>query len=500
MSLRRDQTFGRESREIMNCEVCLSVPAAVRCKCSNTSLCAGCLSRHVISESDHPHQVESLDTPPTCCECRQRPADQLCCCEYSLRKLCAECGRLHTCATSLPLGALQGDCHEFYNRQRFLLSLLTELRKACSDLDRKEQEIDRFYSQVMDRAEEYRQRDKSHYKNMRVAVEHHLASLLQRVEELRRNPYGPHRPGHVVDELLVDKDTLRTEDVANALKLYNVEVDTTDILKKLEMAVEISYENSGLNSQSLYFFLPGSNIASIYDVEKGQKRFIRGAFPLVFKQDASWCLLPNGSIFYCGGFDGGYSREAMILYLSFKSGKMIAPMLSSRKWAGVACVDGLVYVFGGCGGPWLKKCERFSLQEKSWTALSDMNEARAVSGPAYWKRKFLLCGYNSPHIEIFDIASGNFFTVPQVLGSAHDVLCFVHGEFVVFLQKEKMMQLNMEANVDMEVHNIGNLSQTYTRISPLKYDRLYYYVDDRGRVWSIDVEAELANVEDILTL
>jgi len=103
-------------------------------------------------------------------------------------------------------------------------------------------------------------------------------------------------------------------------------------------------------------------------------------------------------------------------------------------------------------------------------------------------------------IEIFDIASGSFFTVQQELGSPHDVLSFVHGEHVVFLQKDKMMLLNLEANVNMDVQNIQGLSQTYTRISPLKHKNLYYYVDDRGRVMSINVEAQLANLEDTLTL
>lgn len=406
--------------------------------------------------------------------------------------------RSHTCTSALPLDSLLGDHYEFHSRQRFLLSLLTELHKARSQLDRKESDIERFYNDVVARAEEYRQRDKSYFAHMRAAVEHHLASMLRRVEELRRDPQG--EIDHLVDELLADRDTLRSEDVANALKLYNVEIDATDVLRRLEAAVEIYYENSGLNAQLLFFFIPGSNIAGIYDVSRGQKRFVRGTFPLLFKQDATWCLLPNGSIFYCGGFDGSYSREAMILNLNFKNGTMVSQMLSSRKWAGLACDDGWVYVFGGCAGPWLKKCERYSLHDKSWTAIADMNEGRAVSGPTYWKRKFILCGYNSMHIEIFDIESGTFFTVPQELANPHDVLSFVHGEQVVFLQKEKMMLLNLEANVSMEVQNIANLSQTYTRISPLKHDQLYYYVDDRGRVWSINVEVQLANVEDILTL
>jgi hypothetical protein len=449
-------------------------------------------------ETGSAHQVESLNAPQMCSECRQGTATQLCCCESSLRKLCAECQQTHTCTNALPLEALHGDPYEFHSRQRFLLSLLTVLHKARSDLDQKESDIERFYTEVVERTQEYRKRDRDYFAHMRAAVEQHLTSLLRRVEELRRDPHA--QMDHLVDELLTDKDTLRSEDVANALKLYNVEIDATDVLRKLESAVEICYENSGVNVQLLYFFLPGSNIAGIYDVGRGQKRFVRGAFPLIFKQDASWCLLPNGSIFYCGGFDGSYSREAMILNLNFKNGALIAPMQSSRKWAGVACDDGWVYVFGGCSGPWLKKCERYNLTDKSWVSINEMNEGRAVSGPTYWKRKFLLCGYNSVRIEIFDIVSGSFFTVQQELGSPHDVLSFVHGEHVVFLQKDKMMLLNLEANVNMDVQNLQNLSQTYTRISPLKHSNLYYYVDDRGRVWSINVEAQLANVEDVLTL
>jgi hypothetical protein len=332
---------------------------------------------------------------------------------------------------------------------------------------------------------------------MRAAVEQHLTSLLRRVEELRRNPCDS--MDHLADELLEDKDTLRSEDMANALKLYNVEIDAANILRKLESAVEIYYENSGVSAQMLYFFLPGSNIAGLYDVNRGQKRFVKGKFPLVFKQDASWCVLPNGLVFYCGGFDGSFSREAMILNLNFKNGTMIAPMLSTRKWAGVACDNGWVYVFGGCSGLWLKKCERYSLNDKSWSAISDMNEGRAVSGPTYWKRKYLLCGYNSVRIEIFDIASDSFFTVQQELESPQDVLSFVHGEQVIFLQKDKMMLLNLEANVPMDVQNISNLGQTHTRITPLKHNGLYYFVDERGRVCSINVEAQVASVEDILT-
>jgi hypothetical protein len=250
----------------------------------------------------------------------------------------------------------------------------------------------------------------------------------------------------------------------------------------------------------LYFFLPGSNIAAIYDIDSSQKRFVRGTFPLNFKQDAGWCVLPTGSIFYCGGYDGTYSKEAMIINLNFKNGVMAPPMLSNRKWAGVAYDSGWVYVFGGCAGPWLKKCERFNLKDKSWEQLAEMSEERAVSGPSYWKRKFLLCGYHSLRIEIYDIDSGSFFLAPQVLGNTQDVLSFVHNEQIVFLQKDKMMRTDLESNMDMEVFTIGNLTQTYTRVAPLRVGEFYYYVDDRGRVWSINVEAQAANVEEVLTL
>ena len=485
------------------CDLCTSKPAQVTCSCSHSQLCVDCIPPHYLSFPSVSHTITSINTPEMCTECNEVPAVFLCCCVPSLKKLCTECRAVHKreCSdgSELPIDALAGcDPYEFHTKQRFLLTLANEVEKARIDLAQKEREIDRFYTEVVTKANEFRERDRLHFERMRAITEHHFASILDRISALRTSSTEPAL--HIVDELLANKDTLQSEEIANALKLYNIDIEPYECMKKLEFAIEIHYENAGSPPEALYFFLPGSNIAAVYDVQKGHKRFVKGTFPLVFKQDASWCILPNDTVFYCGGFDGSYSKDAMIVSLNFKNGSMLPPMLFTRKWAGLAYHEGLVYVFGGCSGPWLKKCEKFSLSDKSWESIAEMNEGRAVSGPTYWKRKFLLCGYNSIRIEIFDIDSGSFFTVPQMLTNTQDVLSFVHSDVIVFLQKDKMMKLNLESNVEMEVMNIGNLNQTYTRVSPVKVGSLYYYVDDRGRVWSINVESQIATVEEVLTL
>lgn len=98
-----------------------------------------------------------------------------------------------------------------------------------------------------------------------------------------------------------------------------------------------------------------------------------------------WAVLEEGSVFICGGMD---LNTAYIVGVGCEQqGKMH----EARSSHGVlAYRNHAVYAFGGLG---FNSCEKYHLQNHTWTVLQPMKQARSDFNPCLFNGSIYLCGW-----------------------------------------------------------------------------------------------------------
>ena len=108
-----------------------------------------------------------------------------------------------------------------------------------------------------------------------------------------------------------------------------------------------------------------------------------------------WVILEDGKVFICGG--GWWLRSLNTAYIIVgDQSEEKAKMYGGRYYHGVlAYSNHIVYVFGGWNVLALNSCEKYNLQQNTWTSLPCMVYARRCFNPCLFKGNIYLCGYSS---------------------------------------------------------------------------------------------------------
>ena len=112
--------------------------------------------------------------------------------------------------------------------------------------------------------------------------------------------------------------------------------------------------------------------------------------------NSSWVMLEGGSVFICGG---GYDLNTA--YIVGDRCTEQGRMFEARCWHGMLAYNNAVYVFGGYRGGRLNSCEKYHLQQHTWTLLPSMKQARYHFNPCLFHENIFLCGDWSPLLEAF---------------------------------------------------------------------------------------------------
>ena len=114
---------------------------------------------------------------------------------------------------------------------------------------------------------------------------------------------------------------------------------------------------------------------------------------------SSWVILEGGSVFICGG--GAVSGWSTAYVVGKGCVEQVLNMQVARCYHGVLVYSKQVYVFGGYNKGGLNSCEKYRLQQHTWTLLPPMQEAKSYFNPCLFNGSIYLCGYGSTLLEEF---------------------------------------------------------------------------------------------------
>ena len=106
-----------------------------------------------------------------------------------------------------------------------------------------------------------------------------------------------------------------------------------------------------------------------------------------------WVILEDRSVFICGGRN---SNTAYIIV-----GERCAEQGRMCVARGIHGVPAYVYVFGGKNSVELNSCEKYELQQHSWSPLPPMQAPRHCFNPCLFNGSIYLCGVFSSLLEAF---------------------------------------------------------------------------------------------------
>jgi len=112
--------------------------------------------------------------------------------------------------------------------------------------------------------------------------------------------------------------------------------------------------------------------------------------------NSSWVVLEDESIFICGG-EGLSTAYVVGLDKCVEQGRMHGV----RYWHGLLYSNHSVYAFGGRNPNLLNSCEKYQVQQHSWTPLPPMQAARYYFNPCLFNGSIYLCGRSSALLEAF---------------------------------------------------------------------------------------------------
>jgi hypothetical protein len=162
-------------------------------------------------------------------------------------------------------------------------------------------------------------------------------------------------------------------------------------------------------------------------------------------------LLPDGSMVSCGGKS---EHDCRAVHINTVTGEVtfLPEMLTARANAGIAYVDGVIFLFGGfCeGGKEHDSGEKFSFATNEWTQLENRMASSRFQFTPYPHQQtiYIAGGWHSTAVEAFDIATETFTTLPLVLPKPFGTTCFVYNDELIVLQENRYIRwpLNSQMN------------------------------------------------------
>ena len=116
---------------------------------------------------------------------------------------------------------------------------------------------------------------------------------------------------------------------------------------------------------------------------------------------SSWVVLEGGSVFVCGGGSVHTVAWSTVYVVREGCAEQVGNMQVGRCYHGVLAYNSQVYVFGGWNKGALKSCEKYQLQQHTWTTLPSMQQARRQFNPCLLNESIYLCGCGSTLLEAF---------------------------------------------------------------------------------------------------
>jgi hypothetical protein len=348
------------------------------------AFCSGCLQKHVAERPSATHVVSDW-APDGCWGCGQ-PPELVCRCVDPGLELCGACFSVHC----------EGEVRS--HRVECLpdpesLSLSFPL---LSDRMRRIQFLRSQLSLSIDSLEEFKKNTRFETENLRNAIEKHFGEVNEDV--FRAEVYLK----TIAEDIEKCKNDAETSENAvmqkyglqiakgKTLKVFEAEIDLDQGLGAIRNLAVLSLKIEKFKSEPrICFFKPRSREVTVVDMTtwtSTKKQFSKG---LALKDSGSWCDLPSGSVFFCGGVQSpSFAKDAFIIDPRSLSLVRLPEMQDARALCALGYHKGCVYVFGGYAGKNLNTCERFELKREKWSRIADMPIARSAFSAVVYAGSF----------------------------------------------------------------------------------------------------------------
>jgi hypothetical protein len=177
-----------------------------------------------------------------------------------------------------------------------------------------------------------------------------------------------------------------------------------DYLNRLEDDLNTDLGSSFSGKRYIYVHKSNSKCLLQYDITSENVNIIElNTLPRDFL-DSSTCELPNGDVF-CVGFTNQEIGEVYLYKLATRECIQLPHLRYQRSFLSLFYYKNYVYAFGGKNS---NRAERYSLSDKKWEILSDMNYQRScLSCIGIFHKIYLFYG-SFKNIEVFNIRNMQF--------------------------------------------------------------------------------------------
>ncbi|CAG9314106.1 unnamed protein product [Blepharisma stoltei] len=396
------------------CDMMCGNPAILICHCDSksTSLCMICLSIHYSNNPKAIHVQTPISSATlqgnSLCEICNGEPEFVCLCKGNSKYLCRACRIVHI--DNEPTAShyfekidsqefihCRDDIDQYLKKKKVLENIQLKLNKNIKKVSNYKEELETEKIKTLKLIENIFSR-----KFMEAdSIENELTEMRKNIfagqVKTKESGNWTYQPAYEI--------SLETLEAAyeNIRDIY-YKIDAENLTKHIGYTSQIFYERYEEIQTEPVFLQGASHNLAKYDIARNEMNIseIEGE---PFNYRSAWCVLPNGSIFLCGGQSSeGELSSTYILDQKLKTSTPVESMISPRKYHGVCYHNDYIYVFGGKFGGKLKSSERFSPIKQRWEMLPNSLYPHCHVSTLVLGNKILIAGY-SRFIEIFDTDS-----------------------------------------------------------------------------------------------
>ena len=477
-------------------------------------MCSACVTSHFLQDTDALHRpfpvdaVEGSGNKDMCGVCRVETATQICTCLYPWIPYCPECAAVHASLETgqskhslEPLRAREflhtaSDLADFYERQRFVEELETELERNRGKVVTCIAQVNTLAQEIIGSIEGWRGNVVKLLEEIQEKLCINVEAGRSQLESLRY--LRTISPTTRLEQLLLlcTRDTLPV--LKTELNMLNFTLDPDRLLAQIPYIAKCSENYLVLEEiNKLFFVVPRSNRMITVDLPDLIPRESVLNTDFKFKSASAWCKLPTGEVLLCGGvrqYKGAtYYKEVVSIDPSTLKVRPLPSMHTPRCRHCVLHYKNSVFVFGGYNDKLLKSCEQYDLQDNQWTQLPDLKEGMDCVTACIWRDKAYIVGYGCNRVEVFDFTSSQMSilqtpfrpSLVNMLLPKHSALLTICNSDLVILMEADLVRVNIDS---LALRSEPNKPQRnwYTPCAPcpLRNEELLFFTLDQ-EMWRL---------------
>lgn len=204
--------------------------------------------------------------------------------------------------------------------------------------------------------------------------------------------------------------------------------------------------------------------------------------PFNFHDGVNWIGLDHDTIFFCGNEENSPESAFSFNYTTNNLARL-ADMKKAHMNHGCLKYEQQIYVFGGFVD---QTCEKYSLNENSWTQISDLPVKMSSVTITGIDDTLYAAAFQCDQIAVYDIPNNTFHLMEYRLPSSQHHRVYSVGNDLFVLDNENTYQINVDNERDAVLYS-GGWSQDWLYGQAVMYGgKVYFIASWTGYVYATD--------------